>query len=384
LYSLNGTRALWEATGTGLILLPKKMLSLFPQKELEQPREKTMPVLRTAELAANKVAPATQVPQKGSAQECAPAQGAATKQPERRQMRRAGISLLVRIRTADFTDGNFEEVRTTQNASRKAVYFVTHVDRYYKGMRVRITSPYDPNNGSGNLEQMGEVVRVHRKEVGYGVAIALTCSPQAAAATPSSYAQGAPAGTTASPYAHPSVDAPVSQHAQSFSTRHEQGSAYAPSERRSANRAPFIAPVDLVDVRTGTRIQARTSDLSAQGCYIDTLNPLPVGSMVRLQIHRSDKVLDAIAHVSSRHAGSGMGLVFSELSVQQKNLLAMWLTELALPPSMVFPDPAPVKSTKTPDFTLDPQDRATRVIQLLLRKGVLNQSEANELLNEPE
>ena len=300
-------------------------------------------------------------------------------------MRRAGISLLVRVRTADFTDGNFEEVRTTQNASRKAVYFVTHVDRYYKGMRVRITSPYDPNNGSGNLEQMGEVVRVHRKEVGYGVAIALTCSPQAAASTSSTYAQGSPAGSTAAHYAAPVPDAVAAPHyAQNSGPRQEHGSAYAPAERRGANRAPFIAPAALVDVRTGTRIQARTSDLSAQGCYIDTLNPLQVGSMVRLQIHRGDKVLDAIAHVSSRHAGSGMGLVFSELSAQQKSLLAAWLTELALPPSMAFPDPAPAKSTKAPDFTPEQQDRSTRLIQMLLRKGVLNQSEANELLSEPE
>src|SRR5260370_41981814 len=40
---------------------------------------------------------------------------------ERRQMRRAGISLQIRLRSADFNDGNFEEVRTTLNASRKAI-----------------------------------------------------------------------------------------------------------------------------------------------------------------------------------------------------------------------------------------------------------------------
>ena len=352
------------------------MLSLFPQKALETPHDKTMSDhIPTAELAPAKT-PSTERPQNGTP---------APKQVERRQMRRAGISLLVRIRTADFTDGKFEEVRTTQNASRKAVYFVTHVDRYYKGMRVHITSPYDPNNGSGNLEQMGEVVRVHRKEVGYGVAIALTCSPQAAASSTSSYAQPAPAGSAASRYAPPASDALAASHyAQSAGARNEQ-SAYAPSERRCANRAPFIAPVDLVDVRTGTRIQARTSDLSAQGCYIDTLNPLPVGSMVRLQIHRADKMLDAIAHVSSRHAGSGMGLVFSELASQQKTLLANWLTELALPPRAAFPEPAmPKRATAAALTAAAPEDRATRLIQMLLRKGVLNQSEASELLTDPE
>src|SRR5258707_13407496 len=90
---------------------------------------------------------------------------------ERRQTRRAGVSLQVRIRTADFNDGNFEEVKMTQNASRKAIYFLTQLDRYYKGMRVRVTSPYDPGAGAANLEQVGEVARVHRRADGYGVAV---------------------------------------------------------------------------------------------------------------------------------------------------------------------------------------------------------------------
>lgn len=383
MYPLDGTAALWASADARPYTLIKKMLSLFPQKGLEEPNGKTM---------SERVPTAPPKTEASTAESRAksPQNGAAPKQVERRQMRRAGISLLVRIRTADFTDGNFEEVRTTQNASRKAVYFVTHVDRYYKGMRVRITSPYDPNNGSGNLEQMGEVVRVHRKEVGYGVAIALSCGPQPAAKSPSSslssYAQSVTPLGTESHLQAPST-ATASHYAPSPSAQRDQGSAYAPQERRGANRAPFIAPVDLVDVRTGTRIQARTSDLSAHGCYIDTLNPLQVGSMVRLQIHRADKVLDAIAHVSSRHAGSGMGLVFSELSAQQKAMLGMWLTELALPPRESFAEMPKPKSAGAPasaSATVGSQDCAMRLIQMLLRKGVLSQSEASELLSEPE
>src|SRR5436305_14052097 len=74
---------------------------------------------------------------------------------ERRKIRRAGISLQVRVRTADFKDGNFDEVRVTQNASRKAIYFLSELNRYYKGMRVRVTSPYDPKAGAMNFEQIG-------------------------------------------------------------------------------------------------------------------------------------------------------------------------------------------------------------------------------------
>ena len=97
---------------------------------------------------------------------------------ERRQIHRAGISLPVRIRTADFNDGNFDEVRVTQNASRKAIYFFTELNRYYKGMRVWVTSPYNAKEGAVNLEQSGEVARVQKRPDGYGVAVLLLTSAQ--------------------------------------------------------------------------------------------------------------------------------------------------------------------------------------------------------------
>ncbi|HXN51577.1 MAG TPA: PilZ domain-containing protein [Candidatus Acidoferrum sp.] len=272
---------------------------------------------------------------------------------ERRQMRRAGISLQVRIRSADFNDGNLDEVRMTQNASRKALYFFTNLNRYYKGMRVRVTSPYNPDAGATNLEQIGEVVRVQRREDEYGVAVAILAGAQ-------------PGGT---PSAGPSALA-ESASAAVAST--------APSERRCGARSPFIAPVEMLEMQTGSRIQARTSDLSPQGCYIDTLNPLPVATAVRLQIHRAGMILDVLANVSSRHVGSGMGLVFGEITATQRAVLESWLGELGLPPRSVFENPFPqANEASSPDA-----DRALRLVQILLRKGVLSQSEATEVLRE--
>jgi hypothetical protein len=271
-------------------------------------------------------------------------------------MRRAGITLQIRIRSADFNDVNFDEVRLSQNASRKAIYFFTKLDRYYKGMRVRVTSPYDPSAGAANLEQIGEVVRVHRRDDGYGVAVALlsclqpTAVPSASATplAPSAVPQKPPVATT------------------------------EPHERRSGSRSPFIAPVEIVEMRTGSRIQARTSDLSVQGCYVDTLNPLPIGAAVRLQIHRAGMILDVVANVSSRHAGSGMGLVFGEIMETQRALVESWLGELRLPPRILFENAFPPAKQATPPDT----DCAARLVQVLVRKGLLSQSEATEILRD--
>jgi len=273
-------------------------------------------------------------------------------------MRRAGISLQIRIRSADFNDGNFDEVRLTQNASRKAIYFFTQLNRYYKGMRVRVTSPYDPNAGAANLEQIGEVVRLHRREDGYGVAVALLPCKQ----------------PTATQSHGPSTSA------QSASANGATVAATASNERRCGTRSPFIAPVEMVEMETGSRIKARTSDLSPQGCYVDTLNPLPVGASVRLQIHRAGLVLDALANVSARHVGSGMGLVFGGLTGSQKAVLETWLSELGLPPRTTFENPFAL-SNKAP---AQEPDCAVRLVRMLVRKGVLSQSEAKEVLDECE
>jgi FlaG/FlaF family flagellin (archaellin) len=272
---------------------------------------------------------------------------------ERRQMRRAGVSLQVRIRTADFNDGTFEEVKMTQNASRKALYFITQLDRYYKGMRVRVTSPYDPGAGAANLEQVGEVARVHRRADGYGVAVAILSGLQS---TNTQSGNSSAVGQPANPQAAAST---------------------AANDRRCATRSSFIAPVEMVEMRTGSRIYARTSDLSPQGCYIDTLNPLPVGAAVRLQIQRAGLVLDVLANVSSRHVGSGMGLVFGEIAGAQRAILESWLSELGLPPRAVFEKPFPAEN---PTLSLG-NDCATRLVQVLLRKGALSQSEAREILS---
>jgi hypothetical protein len=288
----------------------------------------------------------------------APPQSAAVPatRTERRQMRRAGISLQIRIRSADFNDGNFDEVRLTQNASRKAIYFFTQLNRYYTGMRVRVTSPYDPSAGEANLEQIGEVVRLHRRDDGYGVVVTLLSCLQPTT----------PQSTNAS--------APV----QPASPPTSAAASIAPSDRRNGMRASFIAPIEMVEMRTGSRIEARTSDLSLQGCYVDTLNPLPIGAAVRLQIHRAGMILDVLATVSSRHAGSGMGLVFGEITATQRAVVEGWLGELGLPPRTLFENAFPPSKRGTSPDT----DCAARLVLVLVRKGVLSQSEATEVLRD--
>jgi hypothetical protein len=103
---------------------------------------------------------------------------------------------------------------------------------------------------------------------------------------------------------------------------------------------------------------------------------------VRVQIERREQVLDALATVSSRHLGSGMGLVFTDMSLPQRELVTHWLRELREPPRIVFGGTVPP--------SLQPRcgDRdatyAIRLIHALVHKGILSQSEAQRILSDPD
>ena len=273
---------------------------------------------------------------------------------ERRKTRRVGVALQIRIRNADSQDGDFEEVRTTLNASRKAIYFFSPLNGYYKGMKLRITFPYDAQANT-NLEQTGEVIRVHRRGAGFGVAVALNTENEAAEAR--SHAQP------------PVIQLPSRDLSSSV-------------ERRCAKRSPFVAPVELIDIRSGSRIKARIADLSLHGCYVDTLNPLTVGSAVRLQIQKANEGLELIGNISSQHPGSGMGVEFAEVTAEQRITLKSWLAESSPTVEVGFTSP---RQRSRPRHSADlGETYAIRLINALVRKGILSKSEATELLREPE
>lgn len=96
-------------------------------------------------------------------------------------------------------------------------------------------------------------------------------------------------------------------------------------ERRHAPRYPFIASAEVLSASIGARMKARISDLSAYGCYVDTINPLPGGTPVHVKILTETHAFDAPATVVYSHAHLGMGLMFGEILPSSQNVLENWL-----------------------------------------------------------
>jgi hypothetical protein len=100
------------------------------------------------------------------------------------------------------------------------------------------------------------------------------------------------------------------------------------SERREAPRHPFIASAEETDLASGARLSARVSELSLKGCYLDTLNPFPKGTQIRLVIFHGGATFTAHATVIYPQPNMGMGVVFSSVEPEQREVMMKWLAEL--------------------------------------------------------
>lgn len=101
-----------------------------------------------------------------------------------------------------------------------------------------------------------------------------------------------------------------------------------PNDKRREPRHFFIATVELLEAEVQARMQARTGDLSMNGCYVDTLNPFPAGSKVRVSIKYHEETFTALGNVAHAEPNIGMGVSFTAVESNQKEILLKWIASL--------------------------------------------------------
>lgn len=152
-------------------------------------------------------------------------------------------------------------------------------------------------------------------------------------------------------------------------------------ERRASVRYPFTAAADVVEPLSNARISARSSDLGRGGCFIDTINPFPVGTVVNLRLKLEQNTFSTQARVVYAQAGMGMGLAFLSVEPDQLWVLEKWLGTLSgeLPPELSGHEsgaPQQQESHASPEagFVLN------ELIITLMRKRLLTEAEGKALL----
>ena len=107
------------------------------------------------------------------------------------------------------------------------------------------------------------------------------------------------------------------------------GASLAPAgaDRRTHPRYEFIAAGEVVAAESGARIETRVRDVSQQGCYVDTSDALPLGTVTGVRITKGAQLFEARARVVYSRAGKGMGLVFTEIEPERQQTLETWIAE---------------------------------------------------------
>ena len=277
-----------------------------------------------------------------------PQQGSKASQ-ERRRQKRARVKLSARIGPADLAPGQCCEIIATVNASRQNLYFVTESETYHLGMRLRVNFPFDAaHDDSAASHEYGEIVRTERlADNRIGVAVQMGKPAQAARQVVNETVK--PANSSA-----------------------------RVEERRATERQPFLAEAVVVDLYGSMRVQSRCSDLSLQGCYVDTLNPFAAGTLVRVELRTSEKEFEAIALVNSSHSGMGMGLHFQDLRPEQTSVLTHWLTSEPSGRMWVGSSANNPKKKESSDRTL-----AIEIVRDMIAKGILTKADISDIFFNP-
>jgi c-di-GMP-binding flagellar brake protein YcgR len=103
------------------------------------------------------------------------------------------------------------------------------------------------------------------------------------------------------------------------------------SERRRHPRFPLIADTEITEIVSGTKLSAKTSDLSAGGCFLDMINPSPEDTEIVVRIFHADATFTARGKVVFVFPNMGMGVMFTDVPASQQAILQKWLAELGSP-----------------------------------------------------
>jgi len=95
------------------------------------------------------------------------------------------------------------------------------------------------------------------------------------------------------------------------------------TQQRQDNRRKFARhkisfPLELRDERVNTPLRVNATDISGNGCYVETVMPLNVGTALRVDFWMGDDKFSPSAIVRTRDPGVGMGIEFTGMPEEGK------------------------------------------------------------------
>jgi len=101
-----------------------------------------------------------------------------------------------------------------------------------------------------------------------------------------------------------------------------------PDNRRRFQRHKISFPLEFRDERVNTPMRVNATDISGNGCYVETVMPLPVSTVLRVDFWIDGEHITASATVRTRDPGVGMGIEFTGLPDDTKKRFQAHLDKL--------------------------------------------------------
>ena len=164
-------------------------------------------------------------------------------------------------------------------------------------------------------------------------------------------------------------------------------------ERRRFPRMPFRVETLVTTERSHARMPGTITDISLGGCYVDLIGPLPMGTVVGLDLKSGENALHLFGTVRSSQPGFGMGIEFSKMSASdfatlQGIISAMPVEKCVSKSKMLASNMAAqgdgYATRNSPSENSDRRalnatsERLDAVMRLLVRKGLLTRAEVAE------
>jgi hypothetical protein len=99
--------------------------------------------------------------------------------------------------------------------------------------------------------------------------------------------------------------------------------------QRMVPRYSVLAVAELVETASTMCIVGRMTEVSRNGCYVNTPSILPVNTFLRVVISRDGETFMSNGKVIYVHERIGVGIVFIDSTEEQLKILDSWLADAA-------------------------------------------------------
>jgi len=111
------------------------------------------------------------------------------------------------------------------------------------------------------------------------------------------------------------------------------------SNRRRWHRHKISLPLELRDERVNAPIRINATDVSGNGCYVESMLPLPLGTVLRVDFWLDSEHIKITAVIRTCDPGVGNGIEFTGMPAETKARMQSYLD--AIDPQMGVSNPKP-------------------------------------------